>query len=239
MSFSCGRGEPHLHGRPLPQRCVGRLATEALTTTSALSSIARRVAVPNRLLAAARGDRDIHESPQSKYCIAPSAAGKTQLRSVPPRPTVLAGVLRIDFVSKYPTAEHSRLSDSAARLADWKKWGPYLAERAWGNVREDYSASVRRLEPFPHDHARSRAHRWKTRTDWPVTATVFQKPLPCRSSLWIERDPYLGERLFGLTNEEGNHAAKTSRSTTTILTAGAEPRIHADALQVPASGISV
>ena len=59
-----------------------------------------------------------------------------------------------------PTAEHGRLRDSEARRADWKRWGPYLAERAWGTVREDYSPDGDAWNYFPHDHARSRAYRW-------------------------------------------------------------------------------
>ena len=66
----------------------------------------------------------------------------------------------ITFVSQNQTAEHRRLSDSAARRADWKNWGPYVAERAWGTVREDYSASGDAWNHFPHDQARSRAYRW-------------------------------------------------------------------------------
>ena len=61
---------------------------------------------------------------------------------------------------KADTAEHQRLIDSEARRADWKQWGPYLAERAWGTVREDYSATGEAWDYFPHDHARSRAYRW-------------------------------------------------------------------------------
>ncbi len=58
------------------------------------------------------------------------------------------------------TAEHKRLADSKARKADWKNWGPYVSDRAWGTVREDYSAHGEAWEYFPHDHARSRAYRW-------------------------------------------------------------------------------
>ena len=63
-------------------------------------------------------------------------------------------------VSYPPTAEHRRLADSEARRADWKHWGPYVSERAWGTVREDYSAAGDAWTFFPHDHARSRAYRW-------------------------------------------------------------------------------
>jgi len=93
-------------------------------------------------------------------CTSPPEAGKPNCgHATAPRPCYL-GVGGITFVSQNPTAEHRRLSDSANRRADWKNWGPYLAERAWGTVREDYSASGDAWNHFPHDHARSRAYRW-------------------------------------------------------------------------------
>ena len=106
-------------------------------------------------------------------------------------------------MSQNLTAEHRRLDDSAARRADWKNWGPYLAERAWGTVREDYSASGDAWNHFPHDHARSRAYRWNE-DGLAGYCNRFQNI--CLSlALWNEQDPYLKERLFGLANEEGNH----------------------------------
>jgi Glycosyl hydrolase family 63 C-terminal domain len=106
-------------------------------------------------------------------------------------------------LSQNPTAEHHRLSDSAARRADWKNWGPYLAERAWGTVREDYSARGDAWNHFPHDHARSRAYRWNE-DGLAGYCNRFQN-LCLSLALWNEKDPYLKERLFGLANEEGNH----------------------------------
>ena len=106
-------------------------------------------------------------------------------------------------VPEHPTAEHRRLSDSAARRADWKNWGPYLAERAWGTVREDYSASGDAWNHFPHDHARSRAYRWNE-DGLAGYCNRFQN-LCLSLALWNEQDPFLKERLFGLANEEGNH----------------------------------
>ena len=103
----------------------------------------------------------------------------------------------------HPTAEHRRLSDSAARRADWKNWGPYLAERAWGTVREDYSADGDAWNHFPHDHARSRAYRWNE-DGLAGFCNRFQN-LCLSLALWNEHDPFLKERLFGLANEEGNH----------------------------------
>ena len=101
------------------------------------------------------------------------------------------------------TAEHRRLSDSEARRADWKNWGPYLAERAWGTVREDYSADGDAWNYFPHDQ-RAAGPIDGTRMGSPATATAFRTSA-CRSAFWNGRDPFLKERLFGLANEEGNH----------------------------------
>jgi hypothetical protein len=102
-----------------------------------------------------------------------------------------------------PTAEHRRLSDSAARRADWKHWGPYLAERAWGTVREDYSRDGNAWDYFPHDHARSRTYRWNE-DGLAGFCNRFQN-LCLALAVWNGRDPFLKERLFGLANEEGNH----------------------------------
>jgi hypothetical protein len=101
------------------------------------------------------------------------------------------------------TAEHQRLADSEARLADWKNWGPYVSERAWGTVREDYSAHGAAWEYLPHDHARSRAYRWNEDGLGGV-CNRFQN-ICLAVALWNERDPILKERLFGLTGNEGNH----------------------------------
>ena len=101
------------------------------------------------------------------------------------------------------TAEHQRLANSEARRADWKKWGPYLSERAWGTVREDYSATGEAWDYFPHDHARSRAYRWNE-DGLAGVSNRFQN-LVLAVGLWNERDPILKERLFGLTGGEGNH----------------------------------
>lgn len=101
------------------------------------------------------------------------------------------------------TAEHDRLDASKARRADWKKWGPYLAERAWGTVREDYSATGEAWEYFPHDHARSRAYRWN---EDGLAGFCDRDQIVCLGlGLWNERDPILKERLFGVTGTQGNH----------------------------------
>ena len=101
------------------------------------------------------------------------------------------------------TAEHQRLADSQARRADWKNWGPYVAERAWGTVREDYSPDGDAWNFFPHDHARSRAYRWNE-DGLAGFCNRFQN-LCMAIALWNGRDPILKERLFGLSGPEGNH----------------------------------
>ncbi len=106
-------------------------------------------------------------------------------------------------MSTPPTAEHRRLAESESRRADWKHWGPYVSERAWGSVREDYSASGDAWGFFPHDHARSRAYRWNE-DGLGGFCNRFQN-LCMAVALWNERDPILKERLFGLTGPEGNH----------------------------------
>lgn len=101
------------------------------------------------------------------------------------------------------TAEHQRLADSEARRADWKNWGPYVSERAWGTVREDYSATGEAWDFFPHDHARSRVYRWNE-DGLGGFCNRFQN-ICLAVALWNERDPILKERLFGLTGPQGNH----------------------------------
>ena len=101
------------------------------------------------------------------------------------------------------TEEHRRLADSAARRADWKKWGPYVSDRAWGTIREDYSPGGDAWAYFPHDHARSRAFRWNE--DGLAGFCNRYQNLCLGLALWNGRDPILKERLFGLSNDEGNH----------------------------------
>ncbi len=101
------------------------------------------------------------------------------------------------------TAEHDRLADACARDTPWRKWGPYLSERQWGTVREDYSADGNAWDYFSHDHARSRAYRWGE--DGIAGISDDKQRLCFALALWNGRDPILKERLFGLTNSEGNH----------------------------------
>ena len=107
------------------------------------------------------------------------------------------------------TAEHARLATAGApdgpvsQLGPWALWGPYVAERAWGTVREDYSAGGEAWDYFPHDHARSRAYRWNE--DGMAGISDIQQRLCFALALWNGRDPILKERMFGLTGPEGNH----------------------------------
>ena len=100
-------------------------------------------------------------------------------------------------------AEKKRLAESNARTKHWKRWGPYLSERAWGTVREDYSAYGSAWEYFPHDHARSRAYRWNE--DGLAGICNRQQNICFSIALWNGKDPILKERLYGLTGNEGNH----------------------------------
>src|SRR5579859_234675 len=100
-------------------------------------------------------------------------------------------------------AEAQRLQEDATRQKNWKRWGPYLSERQWGTVREDYSESGECWDYFPHDHARSRAYRWGE--DGLLGITDRECRLCFALALWNGRDPILKERLFGLSGPEGNH----------------------------------
>jgi hypothetical protein len=99
--------------------------------------------------------------------------------------------------------EHERLREAREGRAPWKKWGPYVSERQWGTVREDYSGSGDAWNYFTHDHARSRTYRWGE--DGLAGICDDRQVLCFALALWNGRDPILKERLFGLTNSEGNH----------------------------------
>jgi hypothetical protein len=101
------------------------------------------------------------------------------------------------------TPEHQRLEEDRLGQQPWRNWGPYLSERQWGTVREDYSAGGDAWGYLPHDHARSRAYRWG---EDGLAGLCDRKALLCVAlALWNGADPILKERLFGLTNSEGNH----------------------------------
>src|SRR6266403_1379935 len=101
------------------------------------------------------------------------------------------------------TTEDRRLEEARIRKKHWKRWGPYLSERQWGTVREDYSPGGTAWEYFPHDHARSRAYRWGE--DGLAGISDNHQRLCFAPALWNGRDPILKERLFGLTGHQGNH----------------------------------
>src|SRR6516225_3674073 len=101
------------------------------------------------------------------------------------------------------TKEELRLKESDERTKHWKRWGPYLSERAWGTVREDYSSTGEAWDYFPHDHARSRAYRWNE--DGIAGISDRHQNLCFAIALWNGNDPILKERLFGLTGTEANH----------------------------------
>ena len=101
------------------------------------------------------------------------------------------------------TAEHLRLEEARKRSIPWKEWGPYLSERQWGTVREDYSEGGDAWNYFTHDQARSRAYRWGE--DGLAGISDDQQRLCFALALWNGKDPILKERLFGLTNSESNH----------------------------------
>src|SRR4249919_1937769 len=100
-------------------------------------------------------------------------------------------------------AEQTRLQEAHEEKQPWYRWGPYLTERQWGTVREDYSPDGTAWDFFPHDHARSRTYGWGE--DGLMGISDDQGQLCFALALWNEADPILKERLFGLTNSEGNH----------------------------------
>jgi hypothetical protein len=106
-------------------------------------------------------------------------------------------------MARIVTVEDRRLEEARARKKHWKRWGPYLSERQWGTVREDYSAGGAAWEFFPHEHARSRAYRWG---EDGIGGISDRHQMICFGlALWNGRDTILKERLFGLSGDEGNH----------------------------------
>src|SRR4051812_50106983 len=101
------------------------------------------------------------------------------------------------------TMEHRRLEEARNGRKKWRKWGPYLSERQWGTVREDYSADGTAWDYFPHHHARSRAYRWGE--DGMAGGSDVGPRLCMGLALWNGRDPILKERMFGVKGPQGNH----------------------------------
>src|ERR1700741_1208202 len=107
------------------------------------------------------------------------------------------------------TAELNRLEEARTQKIDWKKWGPYLSERQWGTVREDYSENGDAWDYFTHDQARSRAYHWGE--DGLAGVSDDHQRLCFAIALWNGKDPILKERIYGLTNSEAI-TGKTSKS---------------------------
>ena len=120
-----------------------------------------------------------------------------------PKPASVVDRRHTEFVRRGTTAESARLEEDATRAKNWKRWGPYLSERQWATVREDYSPDGNCWDSFPHEHARSRAYRWGE--DGLLGITDRECRLCFGLALWNGRDRMLKERLFGLTGPEGNH----------------------------------
>src|ERR1700687_5931412 len=99
--------------------------------------------------------------------------------------------------------ERQRLAEAKAQTRPWDRWGPYLSERQWGTVREDYSPGGSAWDSFPHDHARSRTYRWGE--DGLLGISDRHQYICFALALWNEKDPFLKERLCGLTGPQGNH----------------------------------
>ena len=132
--------------------------------------------------------------------------------------------------------EQARLVEHNAGQVDWKRWGPYVSERAWGTVREDYSANGDSWDFFPHDNARSQAYRWN---EDGIGGFCDDKQHICLAvALWNEKDPILKERMFGLSNPAGQ--PRRGRQRVLLLPRRhADALLHEDALQVSASGVSL
>src|SRR5262245_22387080 len=113
------------------------------------------------------------------------------------------GVEHVAPLKNLANQERRRLEEDRVGPQSWRKWGPYLSERQWGTVREDYSPHGTAWDDFPHDHARSRAYRWGE--DGLAGVSDDEQRLCLALTLWNGRDSILKERLFGLTNGEGNH----------------------------------
>ena len=134
------------------------------------------------------------------------------------------------------TKEEIRLAESGARRKHWKRWGPYLSERAWGTVREDYSPHGNAWQYLPHDHARSRAYRWN---EDGLAGISDRRQMICFAlALWNERDPILKERIFGL-NWKRRQSRRGREGILLLSRQHAFALLHEVSLQIPASGVSL
>ncbi len=145
------------------------------------------------------------------HALSRTAARSLVTRQIPGRPlahphwrwTPGVVVRRRRATSSRAPSERGRLGEDARSAHVWRRWGPYLAERQWGTVREDYSAEGNAWNHFPHDMASWRSYRWGE--DGIAGLSDNRQRLCLALALWNGRDPILKERLFGLANEEGNH----------------------------------
>src|SRR5438445_5864219 len=153
------------------------------------------VMVPPQRVAGAGRDRDAALYPRA------ARGGQTGRGAV--FSPAEGGPMETDGALRARGDEERRLDEDARRERNWKRWGPYLSERQWGTVREDYSPGGTAWEYFPHDHARSRAYRWGE--DGLAGISDNHQRLCFAPALWNGRDPILKERLFGLTGHQGNH----------------------------------
>ena len=132
--------------------------------------------------------------------------------------------------------EAERLAAADAGSEPWRDWGPYLSERAWGTVREDYSADGSAWEFFPHDHARSRVYRWN---EDGMAGFCDETQNWCLAlALWNGVDPILKERMFGLTGPQGNHGEDV-KEYWWYLDGTPDPLLEPLALPLPATGVPV
>ena len=149
---------------------------------------------------------------------------------------------RIVAPSMTPGAERQRvegfgrLDEGLRQASDWYLWGPYLSERQWGTVREDYSADGDAWNYLPHDHARSRAYRWGE--DGLAGFCDIEQRLCVALALWNGRDPILKERAFGLTGSRGQ-SRRGRQGVLVVSRRGAQPRLEQLALPLPAAGVPV
>lgn len=132
--------------------------------------------------------------------------------------------------------EKERLAQHQNEEKDWLKWGPYLSERQWGTVREDYSAHGDAWNYFPHDHARSRAYRWGE--DGIAGISDRYCNVCFNIALWNGKDPILKERLFGLTGPPGQPRGRCKR-VVLLFREYTYPFVHETLVQIPTKQISV
>jgi hypothetical protein len=129
-----------------------------------------------------------------------------------------------------------RLENGLRQAGDWYLWGPYVSERQWGTVREDYSADGEAWSYLPHDHARSRAYRWGE--DGMAGFSDVEQRLCLGLALWNGRDPILKERMFGLTGAQANHGGGR-QGALVVPGRGSEPRVEPLVLPLPAGRLPV